>query len=220
MRFRSTRRRSGRQALRAFPRAQARLCQAFAAKAFAAFKQPEECVFINEFSAGGRRFGPPNLNRAVSGFGAFKVFSLPKQRTSRINIKLRFRMNLENFARKTKTIEKCFFISKTSKRVCAHCAQTRRWVVLGRKYHCFVHCKVAVAFNGNTALILSFAEQVCGIQIGEDSVKRGKQLTTRSVDCTLVQHIERLQSLAEVKLDNIKFGLYISFFTGVLLICR
>ena len=44
-------------------------------------------------------------------------------------------------------------------------------MVLGRKYHCVVHCKVAVAFNGNTALILSFAEQVCGIQIGEDSVK-------------------------------------------------
>ena len=84
-------------------------------KAFAAFKQPEECVFINEFSAGGRRFGPPNLNRAVSGFGAFKVFSLPKQRTSRINIKLRFRMNLENFARKTKTIEKMLFHLKNFK---------------------------------------------------------------------------------------------------------
>ena len=84
-------------------------------KAFAAFKQSEECVFINKFSTGGRRFGSPNLNYAVRGFGAFKVFSLPKQRTSRINIKLRFRMNLENFARKTKTIEKMLFHLKNFK---------------------------------------------------------------------------------------------------------
>lgn len=87
--------------------------------------------------------------------------------------------------------------------------------MLGRKYHCFVHCKVAVAFNGNAALNLSFAEQLCGIRIGEDSVKRREQLTTRSVVIVrLCNTLRGCNRFAEVKLDNIKFGLYISFFHG------
>ena len=87
--------------------------------------------------------------------------------------------------------------------------------MLGRKYHCFVHCKVAVAINGNAALNLFFAEQLCGIQIGEDSVKRGKQLTTPSVVIVrLCNTLRGCNRFAEVKLDNIEFGLYISFFYG------
>lgn len=106
------------------------------------------------------------------------------------------------------------FISKTSKRVCAHCAQTRRWVVLGRKYHCVVHCKVAVAFNGNTALILSCAEQVC-ILSRKQRIERREQLTTRSVVIVrLCNTLRGCNRFAEVKLDNIKFGLYISLFHG------
>lgn len=89
--------------------------------------------------------------------------------------------------------------------------------MLGRKHHCVVHCKVAVAFNGNTALSLSCAEQLCGIQTGEDSVKRGKQLATVAVVVVICLRnaLRRGDRLAEVKLDNIKFGLYIGFFSRV-----
>lgn len=88
--------------------------------------------------------------------------------------------------------------------------------MLGRKHHCVVHCKVAVAFNGNAALSLSCAEQLCGIQTGEDSVKRGKQLAAVAVVVVICLRnaLRRGNRFAEVKLDNIKFGLYISLFHG------
>lgn len=87
-------------------------------------------------------------------------------------------------------------------------------LMLGRKHHCFVHCKVAVAFNGNTALILSCAEQVC-ILSRKQRIERREQLTTRSVVIVrLCNTLRGCNRFAEVKLNNIEFGLYISFFHG------
>lgn len=47
-------------------------------KAFAAFKQPEECVFINEFSAGGRRVRPAELELRSPRFRSFQSIQSPK----------------------------------------------------------------------------------------------------------------------------------------------
>lgn len=63
-------------------------------------------------------------------------------------------------------------------------------------------------------MILSCAEQVC-ILSRIQRIERREQLTTRSV--VIVRLCNTLRGgdrLAEVKLDNIKFGLYISFFHG------
>ena len=93
-------------------------------------------------------------------------------------------------------------------------APTRRWVVLGRKYHCVVRGEVAVVLNGMFAFIY-VVEQRCGRYIGKEIVKRGKQVAViLGVVIHLRNALRRGDRLAEVKLDNIKFGLYISFFHG------
>lgn len=86
--------------------------------------------------------------------------------------------------------------------------------MLGRKHHCVVRGEVAVALNGIFAFFY-VVEQRCGRYIGKESVKRGKQVAVLlGVVIHLRNALRRGDRLAEVKLDNIKFGLYISLFHG------
>lgn len=58
-------------------------------------------------------------------------------------------------------------------------------------------------------------EQRCGRYIGKEIVKRGKQVAViLGVVIHLRNALRRGDRLAKVKLDNIKFGLYIGFFYG------
>lgn len=87
--------------------------------------------------------------------------------------------------------------------------------MLGRKYHCVVRGEVAVALNGISAFFY-VVEQRFGRYIGKESVKRGKQVAVLlGVVIHLCNTLRGCNRFAEVKLDNIKFGLYISFFSRV-----
>lgn len=84
----------------------------------------------------------------------------------------------------------------------------------GCKYHCVVRGEVAVTLNGIFAFCY-VVEQRCGRYIGKESVKRGKQVAVLlGVVIHLRNALRGCNRFAEIKLDNIKLGLYIGFFYG------
>lgn len=85
----------------------------------------------------------------------------------------------------------------------------------GCKYHCVVRGEVAVTLNGIFAFCY-VVEQRCGRYIGKESVKRGKQVAVLlGVVIHLRNALRGCNRFAEIKLDNIKLGLYIGFFSRV-----